>query len=130
MRNLYLNILSIFMLMFIWPMSAISAGNMGDSSISQMAGIMYGLNHYPDAEGKKALQKIIDNQSARANERTLAGAMMRLQHQVDNNDIAKLKAIIASDDATQNEKDLATIILNLNHTPSDKDKMMLKGMMN
>lgn len=121
------SLLILGILLLTLPVSGFSGG-MGSKPLSHMAGIMHDLNHYPDANGKKTLQQIMDDKSVRENERTLAHAMMRLEHKVNSADVDKLKAIMNSSEATQNEKDMAKIILNLNHAPSDDDKKMLKGM--
>ena len=102
----------------------------GDShAISQMAGIMMRLHHYPDAEGKKVLQDIINDGSTSATDRTLAQAMLDLHHHVNPKDKAPLNKIINDSSASKHEKELADIILNLNHKATSADKEKLHDMM-
>ncbi len=116
-------------LIFSLNASADDMGHGDSKAISQMADIMMRLHHYPDAEGKKVLQGIINDSSTNATDRTLAQAMLRIHHHVNPEDKGPLNKIINDPNASNHEKELADIIVNIAHEPSSSDKEELHDMM-
>jgi len=100
-----------------------------DSAISDIAGIVMHLNHYPSDSEKNTLANIIHDNHASAGEKALAGALMRMRHSVQGSDAAALRALASESHASHNERELADILLGINHHPSSSDKQRLQSIL-
>ncbi|MFV2057405.1 MAG: hypothetical protein ACC707_13110 [Thiohalomonadales bacterium] len=96
-------------------------------AIVEIATIMHRLKHYPSPAGKETLQKLAQNASTTANEKTIITAMLNLQHHVGAADKASLSTLVQDSKATHEERSIATILLNLDHRPTSQDKTILSG---
>ena len=98
-------------------------------AVSEMAGMLMHLEHYPSAAEKSRLHDIAASKNSSAQEKVVANALANLKHSAADDDKAKLKQV--KDDATASAevRELAGIILNLNHMPSAADKSALHKLM-
>lgn len=99
----------------------------GDAS-SVMASILIELNHFPSAEDKAALAKIVESDEASADEKSLAQIITRIAHQPGSEDKVELKKMLDSQETSDAVKIIAKAILNMNHRPQTEDIEALKGL--
>jgi len=97
------------------------------NAVQTMASIMINLNHYPNANEKELLKKIVKTTDSR-HEKIIAEAMINLRHKASSSDKAKLDMVMNDGSANKNIRELAGIVYNLSHQPSGSDKKMLSAM--
>ena len=98
-------------------------------AVSDMAGILMHLEHFPSDAEKAKLKDIIANKATTEQERMLAVAITNLKHAVADADKPKLQKLTSDTSAPAEVRDMAGIILNLDHKPSAADKGKLQQMM-
>jgi hypothetical protein len=103
-----------------------SPGLMAGPAIQEMVGILLNLHHHPSDSEKASLEKIANDSSVSANERTIASALLNMNHRVSADDKAKLEKIAKDDSAPMADRKVAGILAEVNHTPSDADKAELE----
>jgi hypothetical protein len=98
----------------------------GDDTVSTMASIMIGLQHFPSDTDKQKLSAIAESSDASQAEKTVAAAIANIAHKASAADQEELKAIIADGDTPAGLRDVASVVTGLNHVPSDADKAKLE----
>lgn len=94
---------------------------MAGTAIQEMVGILLHLHHHPSDSEKATLEKIVNDSSASANERTIASALMNMNHHVSADDRAKLRQIADDGSAPMADRTVAGILATINHKPSESD---------
>ncbi len=122
MKYIFLSLLSVFL--FVSSPLVLAA----ETAVAEMATIMMRLNHYPTAEEKQYLEKVLTDPNATSGEKTMAGALKRMQHAVGGEDAKQLKELIDDQKATQAERELASILVGISHYPSQNDKKRLEAL--
>ncbi len=94
---------------------------MAGPAIQEMVDILLHLHHHPSDSEKASLEKIVNDSSASANERTIASALLNMNHRVSADDKAKLQQIANDDSAPKADREVAGILATINHKPSESD---------
>jgi len=100
----------------------VAADNASASKV--IAGVLLGLQHFPSAADKTALQTIEGDSSASASIKMVARAVSNISHSATAADKEQLASIAADDPA----KALADIVIAINHVPSAEAKTALQAL--
>ncbi len=108
----------------------VAAPAQGDepNAVRTMAGIVAGLQHFPDDAAKETLGIIAQDDAATAAEKTIATAIAGIEHAVSAVDKEKLEMIAADSEEPDTVRELAAILAAFNHVPSDAAKARLEAL--
>jgi hypothetical protein len=96
-----------------------------DGALSDIAGIVASINHFPSDADKAKLAAISADANYPQPLRDMADAVANISHAANAEGKAVMAEIQASAQAPDSAKSLAGIIASLNHMPSDEDKATL-----
>ena len=95
------------------------------SAQKTIAGIVAGMNHFPDDAQKAELMAIAADESSGRGMQMIATAVSNIQHAPDADGKESMSQIIAYDGAPAETKALAEIVLGFNHMASADAKVAL-----
>ena len=98
------------------------------SARKTIAGILSGMNHFPNDAQKAELMAIAADESAGRGNQMIASAVHDIQHAPTAEGKAAMEQIIGSDAAPAEAKALAKVVLEFNHMASDDAKAVLAGL--
>lgn len=90
-----------------------------------IAGIVSGMNHFPNDAQKRELTAIVNDDASGRGMQMIATAVINMQHSATAEDKAAMQQIIDFDGAPANVKALAKVVMEFNHMASAEAKEVL-----
>ena len=119
--------LTVFILISMFTQFSMAADNA--SAVSEIAGIVAGMNHFPSDADKTKLMAIAEDGMLAQGVRDMATTVANIQHFPNDEGKAAMARIMENEQAPEMAKTLASIIANFAHMVGADDKAKLEAMM-
>jgi hypothetical protein len=117
----------IFVLISLFTQFSMAADN--GSALSDIAGVVAGMNHFPSDADKGKLMMLSEDDSLAQGIRDMASTVANIQHFANDEGKEAMARIIANEQAPDRAKTLARIIAGFLHIVSAEDKATLEAML-